>query len=109
METVSWDDAIEFYRRLDSLLPAADGLRCTLLSEVQWEYACRVSSASRPRQWVSFPTMPGVCRICTGMCRNGAWITGMEMMKMPPINAYFYIGFRVVCLPQGSSTPPLGH
>jgi formylglycine-generating enzyme required for sulfatase activity len=46
VERVSWHDAIEFCRRLDTLLPTHSGLRCSLPSEAQWEYACRAESST---------------------------------------------------------------
>ncbi|MFM7286076.1 MAG: formylglycine-generating enzyme family protein [Cyanobium sp.] len=45
VERVSWYDAMEFCRRLDTLLPGTSGLRCTLPSEAQWEYACRAGGS----------------------------------------------------------------
>ena len=44
VEQVSWHDAMEFCRRLDTLLPPGSGLRCTLPSEAQWEFACRAGT-----------------------------------------------------------------
>ncbi|MFM7238149.1 MAG: SUMF1/EgtB/PvdO family nonheme iron enzyme [Cyanobium sp.] len=46
VEQVSWHDAMEFCRRVDSLLPDGSGLRCTLPSEAQWEYACRAGEST---------------------------------------------------------------
>ncbi len=46
VERVSWHDAIEFCRRLVTLLPTDSGLRCRLPSEAQWEYACRAESST---------------------------------------------------------------
>ena len=46
VERVSWHDAMEFCRRVETLLPAGGGLRCTLPSEAQWEYACRAGTAT---------------------------------------------------------------
>jgi formylglycine-generating enzyme required for sulfatase activity len=42
VEQVSWDDAIEFCRRLSQ----RTGLPFTLPSEAQWEYACRAGSTT---------------------------------------------------------------
>ncbi|MBM3668224.1 MAG: formylglycine-generating enzyme family protein [Actinobacteria bacterium] len=46
VEQVSWEDAMEFCRRLDTLLPGSSGLRCSLPSEAQWEYACRAGEST---------------------------------------------------------------
>ncbi len=48
VENVSWDDAVEFCRRLSDL-PAekAAGRRYRLPSEAEWEYACRAGSQSK--------------------------------------------------------------
>ena len=48
VEMVSWDDAVEFCRRL-SELPGekAAKQRCALPTEAQWEHACRAGSTSR--------------------------------------------------------------
>jgi len=41
VERVSWEDAMEFCRRLNSRLSPSAGRIFTLPSEAQWEYACR--------------------------------------------------------------------
>jgi eukaryotic-like serine/threonine-protein kinase len=42
VETVSWDDAAEFCRKLS----AKTGKKVTLPTEVQWEYACRAGTTT---------------------------------------------------------------
>ncbi len=44
VEKVSWDDATEFCSKLTSRLPA--GLKATLPTETQWEYACRAGTTT---------------------------------------------------------------
>jgi formylglycine-generating enzyme required for sulfatase activity len=46
VERVSWFDAMEFCRRLNSRLGTAAGRSYTLPSEVQWEYACRAGTTT---------------------------------------------------------------
>ena len=46
VEQVSWHDAMEFCRRVETLLPVGSGLRCSLPSEAQWEYACRAGEST---------------------------------------------------------------
>ncbi len=43
VETVSWDDAVEFCKKLSK----KTGKTVTLPSEAQWEYACRAGSKTR--------------------------------------------------------------
>jgi formylglycine-generating enzyme required for sulfatase activity len=43
VESVSWDDAVEFCKRLS----AKEGLIYRLPTEAEWEYACRVGSTTR--------------------------------------------------------------
>ena len=48
VEQVSWDDAMEFCRRLSALpLENAANWRYDLPTEAQWEYACRAGSSTR--------------------------------------------------------------
>jgi formylglycine-generating enzyme required for sulfatase activity len=42
VETISWDQAVEFCRRLSKVT----GLNCRLPSEAEWEYACRARTTS---------------------------------------------------------------
>jgi formylglycine-generating enzyme required for sulfatase activity len=44
VERVSWHDAMEFCRRLNSRLGPKAGRRYSLPSEAQWEYACRAGT-----------------------------------------------------------------
>ena len=46
VEWVSWRDAMEFCRRLNSRLGAGAGRTYTLPSEAQWEYACRAGTTT---------------------------------------------------------------
>jgi hypothetical protein len=46
VEGVSWEDAMEFCRRLNSRLSPSAGRIFTLPSEAQWEYACRAGSTT---------------------------------------------------------------
>ena len=48
VEEVSWDDAVEFCRKLSAVPEEkAAGRRYCLPSEAQWEYACRAGSTGR--------------------------------------------------------------
>jgi formylglycine-generating enzyme required for sulfatase activity len=48
LENVSWDDAVEFCRKLSERPEEkAAGRTCRLPSEAQWEYACRAGSTTR--------------------------------------------------------------
>ncbi len=59
VETVSWNDAVDFCNRL-SAMPAekAAGRRYRLPTEAQWEYACRAGNAGR----YSFSSDSGISR-----------------------------------------------
>ncbi|MFM9101996.1 MAG: formylglycine-generating enzyme family protein, partial [Cyanobium sp.] len=46
VEQVSWHEAMEFCRRLNSRLGAGAGRTYTLPSEAQWEYACRAGTTT---------------------------------------------------------------
>ncbi len=44
VDSISWNEAVEFCARLSSI--AADGNNYRLLTEAEWEYACRAGSVS---------------------------------------------------------------
>jgi formylglycine-generating enzyme required for sulfatase activity len=46
VEQVNWHDAMEFCRRLNSMLGPASGRTYTLPSEAQWEYSCRAGTST---------------------------------------------------------------
>jgi formylglycine-generating enzyme required for sulfatase activity len=104
VETVSWDDAVEFCGKLSQ----QTGKKYRLLSEAEWEYACRAGTTTpfhfgetitsdlvnhngsspyetpkdltaekQPMSGV-FPPMPLGCTICTAMFGNGAAMSGTK-------------------------------
>jgi eukaryotic-like serine/threonine-protein kinase len=95
VEQVSWEDAVEFCRKL-SALPAerSAGRVYRLPTEAEWEYACRAgsrtkwsfgdsesslgdyawytsNSAARRSRWVRKSRTRGVCTTCMATCGNG--------------------------------------
>ena len=97
VETVTWEDAAEFCRKLSQ----KTGQTVRLPTEAEWEYACRAGSttrfcfgdddkeagqvrlvdartARRPRiPWGRRRPTPGACMTCTAMSGSGAQ-TGMR-------------------------------
>ena len=72
VEHVSWDDTVEFCRKLSQLPEEkAAGQTYRLPSEAQWEYACRAENAGR---WC-FSAQPNPCPVAFEMTllRDYAW------------------------------------
>lgn len=51
VENVSWNDAMEFCRKLNEMGKAPDGWKFTLPTEAQWEYASRGGNKSRGHKY----------------------------------------------------------
>ena len=47
VETVSWDEAINFCKRLNQREPHPSGWKFSLPTEAQWEYACRAGTTTQ--------------------------------------------------------------
>ena len=77
VDTINWNDATEFCRRLSERERAAGRLRqgyaYTLPTEAQWEYACRAGTttpfAGEPDQMGWFVTNSGAIQPATGIWR----------------------------------------
>jgi formylglycine-generating enzyme required for sulfatase activity len=80
VETVSWDDVMEFCRRL-SLLPAERATKGAyrLPTEAEWEYACRAGTTTR---WYCGDDEGGLIE-CAWFIKNAAGMTHPVGEKKP--------------------------
>jgi formylglycine-generating enzyme required for sulfatase activity len=66
VENVSWNDAMEFCRKLTQRERAAgrlpEGLAYTLPTEAQWEYACRAGTTTALNNGTNLTSTTGQCR-----------------------------------------------
>ena len=81
MYYVSWDDCQEFCRKLSSKI----GMKITLPTEAQWEYACRAGSTT-PFFWGS--TLNGDKANCDGDYPYGTSTKGKDLGKTAPVKSY---------------------
>jgi formylglycine-generating enzyme required for sulfatase activity len=72
VENVSWDDAVEFCRKLSQ----ASGKTVRLPTEAQWEYACRAGSKTR----FSYGDDPDYSKL-----GDYAWYTANSESKTHPV------------------------
>ncbi len=83
VETVSWEDATKFCQELTKRLPK--GLRATLPTEAQWEYACRAGTTTP----YSFGTaLNGDKANCNGNYPFGTWKKGKNREETTPVKDY---------------------
>ncbi len=68
VETISWNHATEFCRRLSKVT----GFRCRLPSEAEWEYACRA------RTTTPFHFGPTLTSDLANYCGTGGAVCGMD-------------------------------
>ena len=83
VETVSWDDATEFCRKLTERLP--EGIKASLPTEAQWEYACRAGTTTP----FSFGgVLNGDKANCNGNCPYGTSTKGTYLERTTPVKSY---------------------
>ena len=83
VETVSWADATKFCAELTKRLP--QGLRATLPTEAQWEYACRAGTKT-PYSFGS--VLNGEKANCNGNHPYGTRTKGKYVEKTTPVKTY---------------------
>ncbi|MFO0905747.1 MAG: SUMF1/EgtB/PvdO family nonheme iron enzyme [Pirellulales bacterium] len=86
VESVSWEEAVEFCRRL-SALPAerAKGLRYRLPTEAEWEYACRAGTTT-PFHFGS--VLNGDRANCDGNTPYGTSTKGKYLARTTRVGSY---------------------
>ena len=83
VENVSWDEAMEFCAELTKRLPS--GLRASLPTEAQWEYACRAGTKTA----FSFGNeLNGDQANCDGNYPYGTTRTGKYLEETSPVKSY---------------------
>ena len=83
VETIRYEEALEFCKKLTTLLP--NGLKATLPTEAQWEYACRAGTTTP--YWFG-TTLNGIEANCNGEWPYGTGEEGPNLKRTTPVKKY---------------------
>ncbi len=81
VEQVSWDDAVEFCRKLSK----AEGKTYRLPTEAEWEYACRAGTTT---PFYFGNTLNGDKANCDGSVPYGTTVKGQYLIRPAPVGSY---------------------